>query len=120
MTRSWAYNRFGVLMGTSWRASGPRWPSLRGDIWPMITLFLSQGDFCATAIEAILGEDRLSEAGGFERFIRSRRGDAHHFDPEADRSDHILSDPQAHHGLLFVPKRGWILHNGPECLRQPR
>src|SRR6266571_7719444 len=49
MTRSWAYNRFGVLMGTSWRASGPRWPSLRGDIWPMITLFLSQGDFCATA-----------------------------------------------------------------------
>src|SRR6266851_8420281 len=36
-------------MGASWRASGPRWPSLTGDILPMITLFLSQGDFCATA-----------------------------------------------------------------------
>src|SRR5215510_13754625 len=50
MTRSWAYNRFGVLMGTSGRASGPRWPSLRGDVLPMITLFPSQGDFCVTAI----------------------------------------------------------------------
>src|SRR4029434_8945187 len=49
MTRSWAYNRFGVLMGASWRASGPRWPSLRGGVLPMITLFPSQGDFCATA-----------------------------------------------------------------------
>ena len=47
--RSWAYNCFGVLMGTSGRASGPRWPSVRADSWPMITLFLSQGDFCATA-----------------------------------------------------------------------
>src|SRR5713226_4577738 len=47
--RSWAYNCFGVLMGASWRASGPRWPSLMGDILPMITLFPSQGDFCATA-----------------------------------------------------------------------
>src|SRR5262249_52053206 len=36
-------------MGASWRASGLRWPSLRGDILPMITLFPSQGDFCATA-----------------------------------------------------------------------
>src|SRR5262245_53224294 len=49
MTRSWAYNRFGVLMGTSGRASGRRWPSLRGDVLPMITLFPSQGDFCVTA-----------------------------------------------------------------------
>src|ERR1043165_9317812 len=47
--RSWAYNSFGVLMGTSWRASCLRWPSWMGDSWPMITLFLSQGDFCATA-----------------------------------------------------------------------
>src|SRR5215831_14607687 len=47
--RSWAYNGFGVLMGTSWQASGPRWPSLRTDSLPMITLFHSQGDFCATA-----------------------------------------------------------------------
>src|SRR5262249_28468021 len=54
MTRSWAYNRFGVLMGTSGRASGPRWPSLRGDVLPMITLFPSQGDFCVTAIFIIL------------------------------------------------------------------
>src|SRR5206468_12280059 len=51
MIRSWAYNRFGVLMGTSSRASCPRWPSLRGNSWPMITLFSSQGDFCATAME---------------------------------------------------------------------
>src|SRR5438552_16782691 len=51
MIRSWAYNRFGVLMGTSSRASCPRWPSLRGNSWPMITLFSSQGDFCATAIQ---------------------------------------------------------------------
>src|SRR5262245_35763468 len=49
MMRSWAYNGFGVLMGTSWRASCPRWPSLRIDSLPMITLFPSQGDFCATA-----------------------------------------------------------------------
>src|SRR5436190_18726682 len=53
MIRSWAYNRFGVLMGTSSRASCPRWPSLRGNSWPMITLFSSQGDFCATALKAI-------------------------------------------------------------------
>src|SRR5262249_3966753 len=53
MTRSWAYNRFGVLMGTSGRASGPRWPSLRGDVLPMITLFPSQGDFCVTAFHRI-------------------------------------------------------------------
>src|SRR5262245_6625837 len=50
MTRSWAYNRFGVLMGTSGRASSPRWPSLRGDVLPMITLLPSQGDFCVTEI----------------------------------------------------------------------
>src|SRR6266700_6209218 len=49
MMRSWAYNCFGVLMGTSWQASCPRRPSLREDSWPMITLFPSQGDFCATA-----------------------------------------------------------------------
>src|SRR6266487_1571414 len=47
--RSWAYNRFGVLMGASWLASGLRWPSLRVDVVPMITLFPSQGYFCATA-----------------------------------------------------------------------
>src|SRR4029450_1942049 len=47
--RSWAYNCFGVLMGTSWRASCPRWASLIGDSWPTIPLFPSQGDFCATA-----------------------------------------------------------------------
>src|SRR6516164_6913891 len=47
--RSAAYNRFGVLMGTSSRASSPRWLSLRGNSLPMITLISSQGDFCATA-----------------------------------------------------------------------
>src|SRR5262245_56187239 len=49
MIRSSAYNRFGVLMGTSERASGPRWPSWRDNSMPMITLISSQGDFCATA-----------------------------------------------------------------------
>src|SRR5467141_2146974 len=49
--RSWEYNRFGVLMGASSLASCPRWPSLRGYSWPMITLFSLQGDFCATAYE---------------------------------------------------------------------
>src|SRR6267143_4810710 len=48
--RSWEYNRFGVLMGASSLASCPRWPSLRGYSWPMITLFSLQGDFCATAM----------------------------------------------------------------------
>src|SRR5882762_5070374 len=48
--RSWEYNRFGVLMGASSLASCPRWPSLRGYSWPMITLFSLQGDFCATAV----------------------------------------------------------------------
>src|SRR5215510_2199351 len=49
MRRCWAYNRFGVLMGASWQASCSRWLSLRGNSWPMITLFSSQGRFCATA-----------------------------------------------------------------------
>src|SRR5712691_9257718 len=52
--RSWEYNRFGVLMGASSLASCPRWPSLRGYSWPMITLFSLQGDFCATASERLL------------------------------------------------------------------
>src|SRR4029453_16012099 len=43
-------------MGASWRASGPRWPSLRGDVLPMITLFPSQGDFCATAKKRFVEE----------------------------------------------------------------
>src|SRR5262245_47947735 len=55
MMRSSAYNRFGVLMGTSSRASGPRWLSLRGNSLPLITLISSQGDFCATAL-AVLQE----------------------------------------------------------------
>src|SRR5437660_33880 len=54
MMRSWAYNCCGVLMGTSWRASCPRWLSLRGDSLPMITLLPSQGDFCATAVIDII------------------------------------------------------------------
>src|SRR4029450_12311771 len=54
--RSWAYNCCGVLMGTSWRASCPRWLSLRGDSLPMITLLPSQGDFCATAFCGIAQE----------------------------------------------------------------
>src|SRR5439155_1940554 len=61
MIRSWAYNRFGVLMGTSSRASCPRWPSLRGNSWPMITLFSSQGDFCATAKKGLVPEWLVTE-----------------------------------------------------------
>src|SRR5882724_3848465 len=49
MMRSSAYNRLGVLMGTSSPASDPRCLSLRGDSLPMIPLISSQGDFCATA-----------------------------------------------------------------------
>src|SRR5215467_4071305 len=62
MMRASAYNRFGVLMGTSSRASGPRWLSLRGDSLPMITLISSQGDFCATA-PMIFGTSNVSGAG---------------------------------------------------------
>src|SRR5215831_9152330 len=50
MMRSSGYNRFGVLMGTSWPASCPRSPRLQGDFSPMITLILLQRAFCATAI----------------------------------------------------------------------
>src|SRR4030095_12296603 len=49
MMRSSGYNRCGVLMGTSWRASGPRSHRLQGDFSPMITLILLQRAFCATA-----------------------------------------------------------------------
>src|SRR5207244_4138575 len=56
--RSWAYNRFGVLMGASWRASALRWPRLREDIVPMITPFPSQGYFCATALADIQDAQR--------------------------------------------------------------
>src|SRR4029453_13543673 len=38
------------------RASCVRWPSWMGDSWPMITLFLSQGDFCTTAFLTINGQ----------------------------------------------------------------
>src|SRR5436305_4129554 len=41
-------------MGTSSRASCSRSLSLRGDSLPMRTLFLSQGDFCATAFAATI------------------------------------------------------------------
>src|SRR5712691_9668009 len=40
MMRSSGYNRFGVLMGTSWPASCPRSHRLQGDFSPMITLIL--------------------------------------------------------------------------------
>src|SRR6266567_4324225 len=51
MMRSSGYNRFGVLMGTSWPASCPRSHRLQGDFSPMITLILLQRAFCATAWE---------------------------------------------------------------------
>src|SRR2546427_12692182 len=50
MMRSSGYNRFGVLMGTSWPASCPRSHRLQGDFSPMITLILLQRAFCATAL----------------------------------------------------------------------
>src|SRR5215475_9834086 len=55
MMRSAAYNCLGVLMGTSWPASCPRWSGLRGHSLPMITLFPSQGDFYATAPGHMMG-----------------------------------------------------------------
>src|SRR6266446_10332593 len=62
MMRSSAYNRFGVLMGTSWPASCPRWYGLREDSLPMITLFPSQGDFYATAVDLIPPGPRALES----------------------------------------------------------
>src|SRR4051812_40504563 len=59
MMRSSAYNRFGVLMGTSWPASCPRWYGLREDSLPMITLLPSQGDFYATAATLVTPETLL-------------------------------------------------------------
>src|SRR2546422_6598474 len=56
MMRSSGYNRFGVLMGTSWPASCPRSHRLQGDFSPMITLILLQRAFCATAYKAYLLE----------------------------------------------------------------
>src|SRR4030095_6360501 len=53
MMRSSGYNRCGVLMGTSWRASGPRSHRLQGDFSPMITLILLQRAFCATAKQVV-------------------------------------------------------------------
>src|SRR5438552_4884232 len=40
----------GFSWAPPWRASGPRWLSLRADSSPMITLFPLQGDFCVTAL----------------------------------------------------------------------
>src|SRR5215468_1416475 len=54
MMRSSGYNRFGVLMGTSWPASCPRSHRLQGDFSPMITLILLQRAFCATAHRGII------------------------------------------------------------------
>src|SRR5262245_47693294 len=70
MMRSSAYNRFGVLMGTSSRAACPRWLSLRGDSLPMITLISSQGDFCATAFSQTPAEDLTQER---QRFAAHRQ-----------------------------------------------
>src|SRR6266496_3096241 len=67
MMRSSAYNRFGVLMGTSWPASCPRWYGLREDSLPMITLFPSQGDFYATAdglLPLCLAASQLTSTAG--------------------------------------------------------
>src|SRR6266481_3316894 len=68
MMRSSAYNRFGVLMGASWPTSCPRWYGLREDSLPMITLFPSQGDFCATAVKQMrdhgLAPSKTGEDGG--------------------------------------------------------
>src|SRR6266540_2509633 len=72
MMRSSAYNRFGVLMGTSWPASCPRWYGLREDSLPMITLFPSQGDFYATATEELSSQRFWDHMHLFE---------AHHFAP---------------------------------------
>src|SRR5262249_12193691 len=49
MMRSSGYNRFGVLMGTSWPASVHARTDCKGDFSPMITLILLQRAFCATA-----------------------------------------------------------------------
>src|SRR5262249_11138696 len=57
MMRSWAYNRLGVLMGTSWSVSCPHWHGLRDNSLPRITPFLSQRGFCSTAIILFVIQD---------------------------------------------------------------
>jgi hypothetical protein len=37
------------------RASGPRWPRVRENAWPMISVCPSQGDFCVTASHRFCG-----------------------------------------------------------------
>src|SRR5215510_6401828 len=65
MMRSWAYNRLGVLMGTSGSVSCPHWHGLRDNSLPMITPFLSQGGFCATAFIMSVGRQLLyGQLGG--------------------------------------------------------
>src|SRR2546425_792335 len=76
-------------MGASWRASGPRWPSLRGDILPMITLFPSQGDFCATASDQF---DVAAAIGDTFREYLERAARLH----ECDQWSAWLADAVAH------------------------
>src|SRR5215831_1782320 len=110
MRRCWAYNRFGVLMGASWRASCSRWLSLRGNPWPMITPFFSQGRFCATAITEIL----------IAAFILH-----HHFVPTTAAIDQALEQgrPLARYPPTFVVLVGGIVViDNPlnACKRLPR
>src|SRR5215813_3864230 len=94
MMRSSGYNRFGVLMGTSWPASCPRSPRLQGDFSPMITLILLQRAFCATACIHFV-EDDLT----------------HHVT--------VIVRPPAYHGVELgdqIPSRGLLmrLHHFPD------
>src|SRR5215831_1778591 len=74
MMRSWAYNRLGVLMGTSWSVSCPHWHGLRDNSLPMITPFLSQGGFCATAAGRIAHEGHEKQLQGLQPSQRLSQG----------------------------------------------
>src|SRR5262245_11270226 len=106
MMRSSGYNRFGVLMGTSWPASCPRSHRLQGDFSPMITLILLQRAFCATAINAVL--IRIHQGTGNDGVFDERLdGLLLHI---GHQLDHDLTT------ALYHPKNGWPLFlQGPSA-----
>src|SRR6266436_5915059 len=101
MMRSSAYNRFGVLMGTSWPASCPRWYGLREDSLPMITLFPSQGDFYATATRPVVPSAVSYEVRQQGNALSNALGHGTHSHPTGTRTvrERCICQHQAERGL---------------------
>ena len=70
-------------------------------------------------IESRVAEDCPSETSRHESLIPLRSGNAHHFNPEADRPNHILADSQTNHRLFRISKHGRVTNDGTVGLRQP-